>query len=159
MQRKLFLTLAIFGMSLAGPAQADGRIFVPIPDLSGYEGEEARTFLMQIISAAVVGSNCPAADYPDEKWSLLHDSADVLAYDQLGLSVDEYDDEIFGPAFDALDERGTCDKVVPKIDVIVDRLVALGGSLEQYPDQAVAYEEWNARQDRWDEQRAIQQQP
>lgn len=152
MTRNLVSILAMLGgvVFMVTPALADGRIYVPLPDVSEYRGDDARYFLRQVIGAVVVGANCPQADFPEEKWSLLNDTADLLAYDQLDLSVSQYDDEIFGPAFDALDESGTCEKVTPKIDQIADHLIALGGSLEPYPDQAAAYKEWTARQERWD---------
>jgi len=142
---------AALAFGLAAPALADGRIFVPVPDLSSIEGKDAERMLDQLILAVVVGSNCPGAELTDAEWSLLIDSADVLAHEQLGLSIGEYDDQVFGPAFDALDAPGTCEKVGPKIGVLLDTLLGMGGSLEPYPDQDAALAAWNAQQDIWAE--------
>lgn len=147
---RIALLLAL-AAGLATPALADGRVLVPLPDLSSYEGREAEQLVSQLILALVVGSNCPGAELTDAEHALIGDSADLLAHDQLGLSIDDYDDRVFGPAFDALDQPGTCEKVAPKIDRLIDQLLELGGSLEPFADQDAALAEWNVRQDAWAE--------
>ncbi len=139
----------VLALGFATPAFADGRIFVPLPDLSSYQGEDAAKLLDQLVIAVVVGMNCSGDGLAETEWSLLNDSADLLAYGQLGMSVGEYDDEVFKPAFDMLDQADTCENVVPKIDLLIERLIGLGGSLEPFPDQDAAFVEWSARQDAW----------
>lgn len=141
--------LLVAAMS-ATPALADGKIYVQLPDLSSYQGPEAEDFLYQIVLANIVASNCTGYEITDEEWSLLTDSADILARGQLGLSVDDYDDQYFSPAFDALDEADTCETMGPKVQPILDELVNLGGSRDALPDQDKAYEDWSAMQAGWD---------
>lgn len=145
----LFASLAAT-LLLASPALADGKIYVQLPDLSGFSGTEAETFLSEVVLANVVSSNC--ADFPvsEEEWSLLTDSADILAREQLRLSVEDYDSLYYGPAFSALDEADACATHGPQVQPTVDRLVELGGSREALPDQDKAYEADQARQASWD---------
>ena len=142
---------ATFALGLTAPALADGRVFVPVPDLSSIAGEDAKRLLDQLVLAVVVGSNCPGFELTDAQWSLLTDSADVLAHEQLGLSIGDYDDQVFVPAFDVLDAPDTCGKVGPKIGVLIDLLVGLGGSLDPIADQDAALAKWNVQQDIWAE--------
>lgn len=135
---------------LATPALADGKIYVQLPDLSGLTGAEAEAFLSEVVLANVVSSNCPDFTITDEEWSLLTDSADILAREQLGLSVDDYDSQFYGPAFDALDRPETCAEAGPGVQPTLDRLVELGGSREPLPDQDAAYEAEQARHAAWD---------
>ena len=135
---------------LAGPALADGKIYVQLPDLSGITGSEAEAFLSEVVLANVVSSNCAGYEITDEEWSLLTDSADILAREQLRLSVDDYDTRFYSPAFDALDRPETCDQAGPGVQPTIDRLVELGGSREALPDQDAAYEAEQARHASWD---------
>lgn len=129
-------------------AYADGKIFVQLPDLSSYSGVEAEQFLTRVVMANVVSSNCAGYEITEEDWSLLTDSADLLAYGQLKLSVDAYDDGYYKPAFDAVDQPGTCDEFGPDVEKVLTELVGHGGGREPLPDQAKAYEEWRALMDR-----------
>lgn len=153
---KTFIATLTTTLLLAGPALADGKIYVQLPDLSGITGAEAEAFLSEVVLANVVSSNCAGYEITDEEWSLLTDSADILARGQLGLSVDEYDSQYYGPAFDALDRPETCDQAGPGVQPTIDRLVELGGSREALPDQDAAYEAEQARQAAWD---AMAEQP
>ena len=135
---------------LAGPALADGKIYVQLPDLSGITGSEAEAFLSEVVLANVVSSNCAGYEITGEEWSLLTDSADILARGQLGLSVADYDSQYYGPAFAALDRPETCDQAGPGVQPTIDRLVELGGSREALPDQDAAYQAEQARQLGWD---------
>lgn len=148
--------LAVLGLSLplAAQEQEYSRLFVHLPDLSAFESEAAEQFASQLILALVVGRNCLGADMSEAEASLIGDSADLLAMGELGLDATAYDEQIFGPAFDALDKPGTCEKVIPKFDHFVTRLEALGGSLEPLPDQTQALADWNARMDAYDERNA-----
>lgn len=147
---KQLLAATAFCVMLAGPALADGKIYVQLPDLSTVRGEEAEAFLRDVVLANVVSSNCPGFEITDEEWSLLTDSADILARGQLGLSVDEYDDKYYSPAFDVLDDAATCQERGPDVQVILERLVELGGSRTALPDQDAAYEAEQARNAAWD---------
>lgn len=149
MMRSLFVAAA-FSAALAGPALADGKIYVQLPDLSGIKGEAARTMLTDVVLANVVSSNCPGFAVSEEEWSLLTDSADILAREQLRLSVEEYDGQFYGAAFAALDRPETCEEAGPKVQPVLDRLVELGGSREALPDQNAAYEAMQERQAQWD---------
>ena len=149
MIRSLFAAAA-FCAVLAEPALADGKIYVQLPDLSGIKGEAARSMLADVVLANVVSSNCPGFAVSEEEWSLLTDSADILAREQLRLSVDEYDGQFYGPAFAALDQPQTCAEAGPKVQPVLDRVVELGGSREALPDQNAAYEALQERQAQWD---------
>lgn len=143
--------MTVAGLLLAAGMQqavADGKVFVQLPDLSSYRGEAAEGFLERVVLANVVSSNCPGYEVTEEEWSLLTDSADLLAYGQLKLSTDAYDDRFYKPAFDALDEAGTCDIEGPGVELVLAELIAHGGSSEPLPDQDAAYEEWRALMDR-----------
>lgn len=141
--------------ALTAPALADGKIYVQLPDLSSYQGQEAEDFLHEVVLANVVSSNCTGAEISDEEWSLLTDSADILAH-QLGLSTDVYDEQYYGPAFDALDQNETCYVESPNVPVIIDKLVALGGSTVALPDQDQAYEDYQAMRAAWDAEAATE---
>ena len=84
----------------------------------------------------------------EEEWSLLTDSADLLAYGQLKLNTDDYDTNYYTPAFEALDQAGTCEEKGPEVEEVLSELVDRGGSREALPDQDLAYEEWRALMDR-----------
>ena len=149
MIRNLFVAAGLC-LALAIPALADGKIYVQLPDLSGVSREAAEALLSEVVLANVVSSNCPEFSVKDEEWSLLVDSADILAREQLRLSIDDYDSQFYGPAFGALDKPETCETAGPKVQATLDRLVELGGSREALPDQNAAYEAMQARQAQWD---------
>jgi hypothetical protein len=147
----MFKKVLVAGLLLATGAQqalADGKIFVQLPDVSSYTGHRAEEFLAEVVLANVVSVNCTGYEVTDEDWSLLTDSADLLAYGQLKLTTDDYDTYFSKPAFDALDEPGTCEEKGPGVEQVLAELVALGGSREALPDQDAAYEEWRALMDR-----------
>lgn len=147
---KTFIATLTTTLLLASPALADGKIYVQLPDLSGITGAEAEAFLSEVVLANVVSSNCAGYEITDEEWSLLTDSADILAREQLRLSVDDYDSQYYGPAFDALDRPETCDQAGPGVQPTIDRLVELGGSRQALPDQDAAYQAEQARHLGWD---------
>ncbi|RYE60301.1 MAG: hypothetical protein EOP20_02905 [Hyphomicrobiales bacterium] len=147
----MFRTMMTAGLILiAGASQAfaDGKIYVQLPDLSSYTDHRAEEFLEQVVLANVVSSNCAGFEITDEEWSLLTDSADLLAYGQLKLTTDDYDNYFYKPAFAALDEAGTCEEKGPGVEQVLSELVEQGGSREALPDQEAAYEEWRALMDR-----------
>lgn len=147
----MFKKVLVAGLILAIGAQqalADGKIFVQLPDVSSYTGPRAEAFLAEVVLANIVSSNCAGYEVSDEDWSLLTDAADLLAYGQLKLSTDDYDTHFSKPAFDALDQPGTCEEKGPGVEEVLAELVALGGSREALPDQEAAYEEWRALMDR-----------
>lgn len=143
--------IVVAGLLLAVGAQqaaADGKIYVQLPDLSAYTGQEAEDFLAKVVLANVVSSNCAGYEVTEEEWSLLTDAADLLAYGQLRLSTDDYDTNYYSPAFAALDQAGTCEEKGPEVEEVLSELVERGGSREALPDQNAAYEEWRALMDR-----------
>ena len=147
---KHLLVLFATSLALTVPSLADGKIYVQLPDLSGISGGEAETFLKEVVLANVISSNCDDFAVTDEEWSLLTDSADILARGQLGLSVDDYDSQYYAPAFDTLDKADACVAHGPQVQPVIDRLVELGGSREALPDQDAAYQAEQARQLGWD---------
>jgi hypothetical protein len=147
---RMMMSAGMMTMLLAAPALADGKIYVQLPDLSSYQGAAAEDFLRQTVLANVVSSNCPGFEITEEEWSLLTDSADILARGNLKLSVEAYDADFYQPAFAALDEAGTCAAEGPKVQPVLDELVSKGGSREALADQDAAYEDWSAMQAAWD---------
>src|SRR3546814_12466065 len=115
---------------LASPALADGKIYVQLPDLSSMTGAEAEAFLSEVVLANVVSSNCAGYEITDEEWSLLTDSADILAREQLRLSIDDYDTRFYSPAFSSLDRPETCDQDGPGVHPTIARLDRLGATRE-----------------------------
>ena len=142
-----FIAASALCLGLATPALADGKVYVQLPDLSSYANKEAEDFLHQVVLANVVSSNCPGFEVTDAEWSLLTDSADLLAYGQLKLSVDDFDNLFYKPAFGALDDATTCKTEGPAVETILAELVAQGGSREPLADQEAAYTEWRALMD------------
>lgn len=138
---------ALASLALATPSLADGKVYVQLPDLGDYKGQEAREFLYELVLANVVSSNCVGYEITEEEWSLLTDSADIIGYGELKLDAATFDDEYYAPAFAALDEAGTCEEWGPQVPGIVDTLVSHGGSRDPLPDQDKAYEEWRAFMD------------
>lgn len=141
---------ATLAFLLAPPAFADGKIYVQLPDLSGVTGQAAQTMLSQVVLANVISSNCPDFSVTDEEWSLLTDSADILAHEQLKLSTGSYDSTYYDPAFEALDEPDACATRGPDVQPLIEQLIALGGSRTALPDQDAAYEAMQGRQAQWD---------
>lgn len=146
MFRKILLAGFVLALG-AQQAAADGKIYVQLPDVSAYGGPEAEAFLERVVLANVVSSNCAGYEITDEDWSLLTDAADLLAYGQLKLNTNDYDADYYKPAFDALDQDGTCEAKGPDVEKVLGELVALGGSREALPDQEAAYEEWRVLMD------------
>jgi hypothetical protein len=147
---KRLLAILATGLVLTAPALADGKIYVQLPDLSDITGAEAESFLSQVVLANVISSNCPDFAVTEEEWSLLTDSADILAREQLRLSVDDYDSQYYGPAFATLDKADACTMHGPEVQPVIDKLVELGGSRTALPDQDAAYQAEQARQLGWD---------
>ena len=148
---KPLLASATVALMLTTPTFADGKIYVALPDLSGVTGAAAQTMLREIVLANVISSNCADFSVTDEEWSLLTDSADILAHEQLGLSTGTYDSQYYDPAFSALDKPDACTTQGPNVQPMIEHLVALGGSRTALPDQEAAYQAMQARQAQWDE--------
>ena len=147
---KTFIATIATALLLVTPALADGKIYVQLPDLSGMTGARAETLLGEVVLANVISSNCTRFAVSDEEWSLLVDAADILAREQLRLSVEDYDSRFYGSAFDALDQADACATHGPRVQPTIDRLVELGGSREALPDQDAAYQADQARRAAWD---------
>lgn len=110
------------------PAFADGGVTVPLPDLTGFSRDQSEALLEALVVANVVSSNCQGFEVTDGEWTLITQSADLLAEGNLGLSVDEYDARFYGPAFDLLDQPGTCAARGPEVQGLLKLLEDLGGS-------------------------------
>lgn len=147
MTMKTIVAAGMLASLTVGPALADGKVYVQLPDLSSYTDHRAEEFLSAVVLANVVSSNCEGYGVTDAEWSLLTDSADLLAYGQLKLKTGDYDDWFYKPAFDKLDKPGTCEEDGPAVEQVLSELVAQGGSREPLPDQDKAYTEWRAKMD------------
>ncbi|PAU98829.1 hypothetical protein [Paracoccus salipaludis] len=110
----------------SGAAWADGGMTVPLPDTSGLAADEARALITEVAQVNVITSNCPAYPVSDAEWTLIAGTGDKLAA-QLGLDASAYDKQFYGPAFQLLDDPGTCDRIGPKAKPLIARLKAMGG--------------------------------
>lgn len=127
MRNALLLTLSLCIPTLP---QADGAIAVAMPDFPDFSQPQNEEMLTALVTAIVVGMNCPGFKITDGEWSLLNGAADIIANNELGLSVDAYYAGYFSPAFALLDKPGTCDAEGPKVLPLVEFLIGLGGSRE-----------------------------
>ncbi len=127
--RRAALALAI-ALALPSSALAEGGVAVPLADVSGLSPARAEELLAALVTANVVSSNCPGQGITDGEWALLTGSADRLARDVLGLSVEDYDARFYGPAFALLDQPKTCGIEGPKVERVIRLLIGLGGSPE-----------------------------
>ncbi|MFZ1470421.1 MAG: hypothetical protein WAT09_15815 [Paracoccaceae bacterium] len=121
--------VASFALILASPALADGGVSVRLPDDGALAAAASPAFLAQLVTANVVGMNCPGVSLSDGEWALLTGSADKVAA-ALGLSTGAYDDQFYGPAFAALDDPATCSAKAPLIAPLIQRLKSMGGSTQ-----------------------------
>lgn len=147
---KRLTTTALLCLAFATPALADGKIYVQLPEFGPFTGNEAEELLYSVVLANVVSSNCPDFAVSDAEWSLLTDSADLLARGELGLSVVDYDRYFYAPAFAELDKPETCAAQGPAVEAILEELEVKGGSREPLADQDAAYEAEQARHAVWD---------
>ena len=125
MRNALLLTLALCIPTLP---YADGAVVVTLPSFPDFSPAQSQELLTSLVTAVVVGMNCPGFEITEGEWSLLNGSADIIANTNLGLSTDAYDAEYFSPAFALLDKPGTCDAEGPKVLPLVEFLIGLGGS-------------------------------
>ena len=125
MRNALLLTLVLSFPTLP---HADGAIAVAMPDFPDFSQAQNEEMLTALVAAIVVGMNCPGFEITDGEWSLLNGAADIIANNELGLSVDAYDAGYFSPAFALLDKPDTCDVQGPKVLPLVEFLIGLGGS-------------------------------
>ncbi|WBU53369.1 hypothetical protein [Paracoccus sp. SCSIO 75233] len=113
----------------AAPVLAEGRVAVPVPDLSGMSDADAEKLIAALAQINVITSNCPEYRVSDGEWMLLTGTGDLLS-NMLGLDPSAYDKTYFGPAFDTLDDPGACDRIGPKARPIIDDLIEMGGGTE-----------------------------
>jgi hypothetical protein len=111
---------------------ADGGVTVPLPAIPAMSQGEQEHLLRQLVVANVVQLNCPGSEQSMAEWALLTGSADLVV-GSLGLSVERYDDDYYSPAFDMLDKADTCDRELPRVQPLIRRLIAWGGSLDATP--------------------------
>lgn len=127
MRNALLLTLALV---LPNLSHADGAIAVAMPNFPDFSESQNQEMLTALVTAVVVGMNCPGFEITDGEWSLLNGAADLIANNNLSLDTDAYDTGYFGPAFALLDQPDTCAVQGPKVLPMVKLLIDLGGSTE-----------------------------
>jgi hypothetical protein len=125
MRNALLLTLALCFPTLP---HADGAIAVDMPNFPDFSEAQNQEMLTALVTAVVVGMNCPGFEITEGEWSLLNGAADIIANNELGLNVDAYDADYFSPAFALLDKPDTCAVEGPKVLPLVEFLIGLGGS-------------------------------
>ncbi|MCU0826692.1 MAG: hypothetical protein MUE52_04650 [Tabrizicola sp.] len=119
--------LALLTALIAGPALADGGITVKLPDDTQIAAAASPEFLMELVVANVIGSNCTGFQINQGEWTLLTGTADKVAEAIGVMDAGEYDDSYYHPAFDLLDQPGSCATEGPKIQPLIERLRAMGG--------------------------------
>ena len=121
MFRALLLTL------IATPVLAQDPGFVTLPWEERIAEVASPELLRALVSANVVGMNCP--DYPlsQGEWALLTGTADLVATKLGVVNTGAYDRDFYGPAFDLLDQPGTCASEGPKIEPLIAMLMDMGG--------------------------------
>jgi hypothetical protein len=122
--------LLILALGLPNLTQADGAVAVAMPNFPDFSQAQNQEMLTALVTAVVVGMNCPGFEITEGEWSLLNGSADIIANTELGLSTDAYDAEYFSPAFALLDKPDTCATEGPKVLPLIEFLIGLGGSRE-----------------------------
>lgn len=145
--KPIFAPLAAM-LLLTVPAFADGKVYVQLPTFEPFVSNDAEAMLERLVVANVVAVNCEGYGITDAEHSLLTDSADLIAYGELKLSTNDYDNIFYDPAFDLLDEPTTCETEGPAVEQMLRELTHLGGSRDPLPDQEAAYTEWRALMDR-----------
>lgn len=110
-------------------ASAEDQLSVPLPNVAGLSASEAEALTRELAEVNVITSNC--ANYPisDGAWTLITGTGDLLAA-KLGLDPGEYDRSYYGPAFSLLDDPAACDRVGPKAEPLIERLIDMGGGTE-----------------------------
>lgn len=143
------LLALLFSLPLTAPVLADGKIYVPLPDMSaiGRDPVAADRLLRDLYSALVLSQNCPGASLTGEAHSLISDSFDLLAYGELKLSTDVIISRYEKPAFDLMDQPGGCDNEAVLKAGVLAVLQQAGGSLTALPDQERGYQDWRALMD------------
>lgn len=121
MLRALMLTL------IATPVLAEDPGFVTLPREERLAEVASPDLLAALVTANVVGMNCP--DYPltQGEWALLTGSADMVAAFLEVKDTGAYDSDYYGPAFDLLDRPETCATEGLKIALLIAMLMEMGG--------------------------------
>ena len=126
MIRSLLATTFVLA-AVASSIRADGAVPVTLPDVPAMDAFAAEKLLTDLVIANVISSNCDAYMTDMADWGLLTGTADIIAYDRLGLSVGDYEDRFYTPAFALLDLAGSCDLYGPNVAVMLDQIAAWGG--------------------------------
>lgn len=119
--------IAALSLLVAVPVQAEGLVAAGAPGLRRMEPAAAEQLLSEVVNAVVMAQNCPSYGVSDGEWTLLTGAGDVLA-GTLGLGIAEYDRRFWRPAFAELDRPGACGREGPKVRLLVQRLIAMGGA-------------------------------
>lgn len=125
---------SLFMLALTDVSAAQDRLVVPLPDVSGLSAEEARDLGAQIAQADVISSNCPGHAVSDGEWTLLAGTGKKLAA-RLDLDPTAYEREFLAPAYQLLDQAGSCERVGSEITPLIERLVQMGGGTAPVPSQ------------------------
>lgn len=107
-------------------ALADGAVPVTLPTVPDMAQADMVTTLDRLVVANVVSSNCAAFGVDPGEWGLLTGTADILA-ERLGLDAAAYDAAFYGPAFDLLDQPGTCAERGPDVEAVLGLIAEWGG--------------------------------
>lgn len=97
----------------------------PDIDLSGISRSEAETLARRVAEVNVITSNCPGYGISDADWLLLTGTSDALAA-KLGMDTGEYERRVYGPAFQLLDQPGSCDRIGPTAGALINKLSQMG---------------------------------
>ena len=82
----------------------------------------------KLIAAGVLKSEQIMPDAPHQIRAADLQSDRVAA--ALNIGAGAYDDSYYGPAFAAMDKRGTCDAEGPKIAPLIKKLRSMGGGTD-----------------------------
>ena len=130
------LVAAMGTLALIGPAAAQGpdgvpgdRLVVPLPDLSGLDGDQAQEMARRLARAGLVTAECPAYDVSDPEWQLLTGSTDAVMK-VLGVDAVTFDRDYVRPEFAAFSESDACDRLGPDVAVLITELEERGGSAQ-----------------------------
>lgn len=93
----------------------------PDIDLSGLSRSEAETLARRVAEVNVITSNCAGYAISDADWLLLSGASDALAA-KLGMDAGEYERRVYGPAFQLLDQSGSCERIGPTAGALISKL-------------------------------------
>jgi hypothetical protein len=111
---------------LSGPAFAETSNLVDLPPEDVLTDMADQDLLASLVTANVIGMNCPDFLISQGEWALLVGTADKVAA-ILTVDTATYDATYYGPAFALLDQPESCATEGPKIAPLIETLKAAGG--------------------------------